>query len=50
MLNPMHYELGLIIHRERVAAGIRRAARSSGHPPDPRRRPRRRLSLRLRMA
>ena len=50
MLNPMHHELGLIIHRERVAEGLRRAARSSGKPPDPRRRRRRRLSLRLRMA
>jgi hypothetical protein len=50
MLNPMRPELALALHRERVAEGLRRAARSSSEPPDRRRRPRRRLNLRLRMA
>jgi hypothetical protein len=49
MFNPMHPELALALHRERVAEGLRRAARSSGEPPEPRRRPRR-LRVRLRMA
>jgi hypothetical protein len=50
MFNPMRPELGLAMHRERVEAGLRRAALSSGRPPDPRRRTGRRLQLRLRMA
>ncbi len=50
MLNPMRPELALTLHRERVDQGLRRAAQSSGHPPDPRRRPRRLFQLRLRMA
>jgi len=50
MLNPIGYELARTLHRERVNAGLRRAARPSDKPPGARRRPRRRLSLRLRMA
>jgi hypothetical protein len=49
MLNPIHPELATMLHRERVNEGLRRAARSSGKPPG-RRRNRRRLALRLRMA
>lgn len=49
-MNPLHRELALVLHRERVTEGLRRAARSSGQPPDPRRRSRRRFQLRLRMA
>ena len=49
-MNAMHPELALVLHRERVNEGLRRAARSSGQPPDRRRRTRRRLRLRLRMA
>jgi hypothetical protein len=50
MFNPLRPELTIALHRERVAEGLRRAARSSGQPPDGRRRPRRRLRPRLRMA
>jgi hypothetical protein len=50
MFNPLRPELGLAVHRERVGAGLRRAARSSAEPPDKRRRSRRRLRARLRMA
>ena len=50
MLNPMGPDLGITLHRERVAEGLRRAARASGQPPDKRRRPRRRFLLRPRMA
>lgn len=49
MYNPLP-EQTLSLHRERVAKGIRRAALLSGQPPGPRRRPRRRFQLRLRMA
>jgi hypothetical protein len=50
MFNPTVPQLALVLHRERVNAGLRRAALSSEKPPGVRRRTRRRLSLRLRMA
>ena len=50
MFNPIRPELAVMLHRERVNEGLRRAARSSDKPPGSRRRTRRRLSLRLRMA
>jgi hypothetical protein len=50
MLNPLRPELALVMHRERVAEGLRRARLTSGRSPSPRRRARRRLQLRLRMA
>jgi hypothetical protein len=50
MYNPLNHELATALHHEHVADGLRRAARSSGKPPNPRRRPRRRFQLRLRMA
>jgi hypothetical protein len=49
MFNPTRPELAMMLHRERINEGLRRAARSSDKPPG-RRRNRRRLSLRLRMA
>jgi hypothetical protein len=49
MFNPIRPELAMMLHRERVNEGLRRAARSSDKPPG-RRRSRRRLALRLRMA
>ena len=50
MFNLMRPELALALHRERVNEGLRRAARSADRPPGSRRRSRRRLALRLRMA
>jgi hypothetical protein len=50
MFNPIRPELAVMLHRERVNENLRRAARSSDKPPGPRRRTRRRRSLRLRMA
>jgi hypothetical protein len=50
MFNPIRPELAVMLHRERVAEGLLRAARSNEKPPDARRGGRRRLSLRLRMA
>ena len=44
MFNPIRPELNLALHRERVAEGLRRAARAGRQPPDPRRRHGRRLS------
>jgi hypothetical protein len=49
MLNPVRPELAMMLHRERFNESLRRAARSSDKPPG-RRRNRRRLALRLRMA
>jgi hypothetical protein len=49
MFNPIRPELAVMLHRERVNESLRRAARSSDKPPG-RRRNRRRLALRLRMA
>jgi hypothetical protein len=49
MFNPVRPELAMMLHRERVNENLRRAARSSDKPPG-RRRNRRRLALRLRMA
>jgi hypothetical protein len=49
MLNSVRPELAMMLHRERVNESLRRAARSSDKPPG-RRRNRRRLPLRLRMA
>ena len=50
MFNPMRPELALALHRERVNAGLRRAAQSLEKPPDRRRAGRRRFRMRLRMA
>jgi hypothetical protein len=50
MFNPIRPELAVMLHRERVNEGLRRAARSNEKPPGPRRRNRRRVALRLRMA
>ena len=50
MYNPMRPELTLALHRERVDAGLRRAARSVERPPDRRPASRRRFRMRLRMA
>jgi hypothetical protein len=50
MYNPMRPELTLVLHRERVNAGLRRAARSVERPPDRRRPSQRRFRMRLRMA
>jgi hypothetical protein len=50
MYNAIRPELALSLHRERVSQGLRRAARASGQPLGPGRRPRRRFQLRLRMA
>jgi hypothetical protein len=51
MHNPIRSELIMTLHRDRVAEGLRRAAYSTGRPPDERRlRLRRRPFLRLRMA
>jgi hypothetical protein len=50
VFNPIRPELAVMLHRERVNESLRRAARSDDKPPDSRRRSRRRLALRLRMA
>jgi len=49
MFSPIRPELATMMHRERVNESLRRAARSSDKPPG-RRRNRRRVALRLRMA
>jgi hypothetical protein len=50
MYNPMRPELSLVLHRERVNAGLRRASRSVERPPDRLRATPRRFRMRLRMA
>jgi hypothetical protein len=50
MFNPMRPELSVALHRERVAEGLRRETHARSRPADRRRRPRRRLLARLRMA
>lgn len=54
MFNPMHPELALVLHRERVDAGLRRAARRAARadakPPDQRYQTRRRFQRKLRLA
>jgi hypothetical protein len=53
MFNPMHPELALVLHRERVDAGLRRAARraerADAKPPDQRYQTRRRFHRKLRL-